>query len=474
MKEILDIFNESKNPEYLDSQFDEIHPNKNVLFINPQMNGRHFYKYILPYISMWELNRWGTAITNLDKYKPNREYEEVDIPLTSRQILWADYIVFPFGVQGLKELYEQIRAINPDIRIVFNVDFNYYKLSKLHPSYKIFNSKGAVDRIEDNIFFSDLTIVTNPQLSDVLIDKFSNELKEGKYQSKISRVQIGVLPLVIDDELVMENVEINLPPLNDAEKQILRIGIIATNYTWEDLLSYKPLFEEVQKKHGKIVKFIVLGFNGVDYKTQKSCFPENFEFEYVKPCTIVHYFKRIRNMHLDLMFVPLRKNEFNVTSENYNKYIEAGMFKIPVMVIDIFPYNEIIRNGYNGVILEKKKQFSEKIEFFLKNRDELKRMGVNANEAIYQNFIYNKENIDLIDEIYTVSETIGTSESTDAENSQPVDEDIPSKENKPNEENEDDFIDENVADEKEEEQKEEVEPKKDEKEVDNDEKKTDI
>ena len=101
-----------------------------------------------------------------------------------------------------------------------------------------------------------------------------------------------------------------------------------------------------------------------------------------------------------MLFIPLRNNEFNQTSENYNKYLEAGLFNIPVMVYDVFPYSEIIKNGNNGIILKKKNEFLEKLEFFQKNKDELKRMGKTANELINTNFIYDKDNLPIIDNIY--------------------------------------------------------------------------
>jgi glycosyltransferase involved in cell wall biosynthesis len=400
MKEILDIYKASKNPEFIASQFSDVHPDKNVLFIQPQLNGRHFYKYILPYITMFEFGIWGTAITDMDKYKPNKEYEPITSPLNSKQILWADYIVFPFVTQSLDEVYDKIRMINPNIKIVYNVDFNYYKLSKKHPLYEQFSPQEIIETIEDNIFYSDITLVTNTKLSDFLIDKFAKELSEQRYKDLYSNVQIGTFPTLIDDVLVMENIEVDVPDITKEQEKEFRVGIIATNYTWEDIASYKELFSEVKEKLGDEVKFVLIGFDGIDNKTQKSCFPDGLEFEQVKPCTIVHYFKQLRKLHLDLIFIPLRQNEFNITSENYNKFIEGAMFKIPVMVYDIYPYNEIISNGKNGVILKKKKEFLERIEFFNKNRDELKRIGESAHDFVYKNFVYSDDNLQIINQIY--------------------------------------------------------------------------
>lgn len=402
MKVFNDIFNDIREKEFFENQFKDIHWNKNVLFINPQLNGRHFYKYLMPYLSMYEFDAWSTAITGIDRYKPNKEYEKITIPLNSFQILWADYVVFPFTFDDLTESYKNLRKINPSINIVFNVDFNYYELSKNHPVYNDFMSRNAIENIEKNIFNSDLTLTTNAKLTDVILEKFK-ELSETKFKGQESYVSIGTMPLCIDSELIFENIEVNLPNLAIEEQKPLRVGIIATNYTWEDLASYKKEFSKIQKELGENVKFFVYGFDGLDYQTQKSCFPDGFKFEHIKPSTIVHYFKQLRNLQLDAIFVPLRKNTFNETSENYNKFLEAGLFNVPTIVYDIFPYNQIIKNGDNGILLSKKDDLYERLKFFSENKSELKRIGKNVNKYVLENFNVSEQMIAIIDDIYTLN-----------------------------------------------------------------------
>jgi len=402
MKVLNDIFKDINEKEFFENQFKEIHWNKNILFINPQLNGRHLYKYLLPYLFMYEYNAWATAITGIDRYKPYKEYEPIKIPLNSLQILWADYVVFPFTFDDLTESYKNLRKINPSINIVFNVDFNYYELSKNHFLFKDFQNRNATENIEKNIFYSDLTLTTNTKLTEVILDKFK-ELSESKFKDEKSYVSIGTLPLLIDTEIILENIEKSTQQLTLEEQKPLRVGIIATNYTWEDLTSYKEQFNKVQKELGEKVKFFVFGFDGIDYQTGKSCFPEGFVFEHIKPSTIVHYFKQLRNLQLDLLFIPLRKNTFNETSENYNKFLEAGLFNVPTMVYDIFPYNQIIKNGDNGVLLSKKDDFIERLKFFVENKNELKRMGQSVNKFIYENFNVNEQSIAFIDDIYTLN-----------------------------------------------------------------------
>lgn len=404
MKEVLDLVKVvNTQPDFFDSQFKTVHWNKNILFVNPQLNGRHFYRYLLPYLVMWEYDVWETAITSIDKYKPNKEYEKVEVPINSREILWADYIVFPFTDMALAPIYEQLRLINPEIKIVFNVDFNYYHLSKQHPLFEQFNSKEVTETIEDNTFYSDITLVTNSKLSEFLVEKFSKELNDTRFKGLKSNLEIGIFPILLDEPIIMENVPQEVEPLSEAEQKQMRVGIIATNYTWQDIESYKEMFKEAKEKLGDKVKFVMLGFDGIDHRTNKSCFPKNFEVEHIKPCSIIHYYKQLKEMQLDLLFVPLRQNEFNTTSENYNKFLESGIFKVPIMVYDVFPYNEIIKNGQSGIILTKKKQFVEKLEHFEKHRDELQRMGNNAYNIIKDNFIYHKDNLPMIDKIYSAS-----------------------------------------------------------------------
>jgi len=72
------------------------------------------------------------------------------------------------------------------------------------------------------------------------------------------------------------------------------------------------------------------------------------------------------------------------------------------MVIDAFPYNAIMRDGDNGIVINKKDDMVDKIRFFLENKAELKRMGNNAYKSIIENFSINEQNVEIIDNIYSV------------------------------------------------------------------------
>lgn len=433
MKQILDlarnfIEKDEESIDFINNQFLESHFSKNVLFVSPKINGRSFYKFIMPYCLLYEYDQMGTAIIGIDKYNPNNEYQFTNIPLYSKQILWADFIVFPFCKQNLAPLYDMMRCINPSVKIVFNVDFNYYLLGTNHPLKKQFSNEEIIGFIEDNIFYSDICLTTNNNLSEYLVAKFEKELNESKYKDIESNVEIATIPLLIDEDLVLENLDseekFKTPESNENseqsetpqetvnaeneaetiktdDKKSFRVGIVASNYTWQDLNSYKEQFKEAKEKFGDNITFVMIGFDGIDLNTKKSCFTSDFTFEYVKPCSIIHYYKQLKELNLDLMFIPLIKNEFNETSENYNKLLEASLFNIPVMVLDTFPYNRIITDMENGVLIKGKKDFVLKLDFCISNQEKLKQIGVSSNNFIKQNFSYNEKTITIFEDIFS-------------------------------------------------------------------------
>jgi len=510
MKEVQSIYNDLQTPNFIDEQFNDIHWNKNILFTNLSMNGRNFYRYILPYTVLFEYDVCATALTGLEKYGENSQYMELDTTLNSRQILWADYIVIPFTFKPLSKVYKKIKEINPEIVIVYNVDFNFYLLSKINPYYDLFGTDEAIENIEDNIFYSDIMLTTNSKLAEYILEKFKTDLNKTKYNGINSSVEIGCFPILCDEEVILENLEMlegeakegliekfyddlldshlaeeldlfkeDMVGIEDDnivikrstakesisgsftdeeqahikdfltdyfasernsefiksfdkfyvnEKKViikkkneevkeeketeskeevkeevkpLRIGIIASDCTWEDINSYKEQIKAINDEMKDKVKFVLFGFDG-NNDEDKSCLPEDLDFEYIKPCSIVHYFKQLRKLELDMVFIPLRKNDFNVTSENYNKYIEAGLFSIPIVVCDIFPYNEMLQSN-NLIILQKKADLIDVVKNNYENRDKLKEVGINANKMIKENFIYHEDNIPMIDNIFEQS-----------------------------------------------------------------------
>lgn len=101
-----------------------------------------------------------------------------------------------------------------------------------------------------------------------------------------------------------------------------------------------------------------------------------------------------------MVFVPLRKTLFNITSETINKYLECGILSIPIITLDIAPYNQIILNQRNGFIYENKENFLNDLHSILNNPDLVKSVSEQSRVDVMNNYTYNDRTIDLINTVY--------------------------------------------------------------------------
>jgi len=324
MKVIKDLELALGQPKKFNSQFQE-YSDKNILWITPQLTGRQLYKSILPYLILDDDSVF-TAMNGIEKHNPELQLLEIDVYLDSKQLLWADTLVIPFTAQPLTELYESIRNINPSIKIIYSVDFNYDLISQAHPYAPLFRKKQVKEAIEENMFFADTVLVSNKQLAEYLKHKLS-ELGNSKYK-KPSKVKVGCAPFLMDEAIVRGNFDHE--PVEQVPKNgKLRIGVVATNVYAEDINSYVKVFKQINQEFKDKVQLVLFGYDG---KSGNKNSLEGVDFEFHKPTSIIHYFKKLHSLNLDLMLIPLKESLFNNTSENYNKWLESSIFGIPILV----------------------------------------------------------------------------------------------------------------------------------------------
>lgn len=181
---------------------------------------------------------------------------------------------------------------------------------------------------------------------------------------------------------------------NSIEDFVMRMGIICTPYNIEDVLSYKNELIRINKELGDRVKIILFGYDG------KGDEFEGLKYEYVKPVSIIHYFKQLKALELNLLFIPLIRSVYNATSENYNKFLEAGLFNVPVIALKMYPYKQIITDKMTGFLYNDKSEFFPNIEHLSKNPQLLQLVGENANTKIKDGFDYDQTNIEVINQFF--------------------------------------------------------------------------
>lgn len=354
MKKVHELFHKMKDDNYVIHQFtredivfrNEHSASRKILFVNVQHNGRNYYRYIQPYIDMLEFGLAKVAMNRFIEYRVNREYSETDWSLDDRFIYWATTIVFPFTPKPLTDVFARIKEINPNCKIIYYLDFNYYKVPKEHVLFNYFKTDD-LKNIEENIFFADQINFMNIDLGREIIDVFnSGKTKQhfADYDKDLFESKFIWHPIMISPELAYENIQ-SIPEEKKESKKddVFRIGIVGTNYHFNDIKSYSKALLSVQKEIGKDkVKFYLIGFDGYDFDKKEKCFEEGFEYEFVNPCTMVHWHKMLIDLNLDLFFIPLKKTIFNSSAENLNKFAEFTSVNVPCLVPDFNPYNSLL------------------------------------------------------------------------------------------------------------------------------------
>ena len=493
MKAVLDLTKAIKDKEYYATQFVGGGTDKNILFVSPQLTSKHLYKFILPFFSFYT-DEIHPAITDLSKFNPFEQIVNLSTTLSQTEIIWANFIVFPFTTQDLAKqygLYEAIREVNPMAKIVFCVDFNYYEIPKEHPYKDLFEHNAIKEQVERNILKADLVLVTNIQLHGYLLQKFQGFIKD-KYLNVSTKVTFGCVPYLIDEQIVFQNIEFEshkpeavinkeifkkvaevaeelkkedlknneekairvnskkatpkkatpktkivrgkknkkaepakrgrkskeeeipeVPIQEKAEEPVVpvvapeppkillpkkyRIGIICSPTNYADIKDFNDQFQLINDRFGEQVSLIFIGY---DYEEDKHKILDGVNFEYVKQISIIHYFKQLLSLELDMVVIPIQKNNFNITSENINKYLECSLLKIPLFVHDIFPYNAIIVDKRNGFLHKEKANFIEELEHILKNPDLIKVVGEQSKKDCLENYTYTVNNIKIMSDVY--------------------------------------------------------------------------
>jgi hypothetical protein len=206
MKDVLSLTKAITEVEYYSDMFEKWGEDKNILFVSPQLSGRHLYKTILPFFCLSSQDV-ATAITSLKRYDYKKQLLDFQIDLNDEMVDWADIIIFPFTTQPLvEEIYTRIREIKPEAKIFFSVDFNFYELSKNHPFHEIFSDENIINDVESNMYFADMVLVTNLQLLNYIVEKIQ-KLQETKFKNVDGYMSICGLPLFIDSKIILKNVD---------------------------------------------------------------------------------------------------------------------------------------------------------------------------------------------------------------------------------------------------------------------------
>jgi len=181
---------------------------------------------------------------------------------------------------------------------------------------------------------------------------------------------------VLNSEII--KISTNLPK-NVEKDDTINIGYFSGSKTHDgDFSLVKKVLLKILAKYDN-ARIITAGYINLDK-----------EFEKFKERIIVLPFVNWRELPLniqkaDINIVPLRDCIFNHAKSEL-KYLEAGILKIPTIASATTPYEFAIKDGFNGFIAKDEKEWTEKLENLIDNKDLRKKIGENAYKHIHNNY----------------------------------------------------------------------------------------
>ena len=266
-----------------------------------------------------------------------------------------------------------------------------------HRLKKVYEENGLSDITKFLYSHSDLVTVT-----------------QRKFASRVGSFCTGVLAVVknaIDYSLENWN-HVKVPPRN---KRLVRIGWAGGIHHEEDVKEFAGIPHFVNQRVGREnVEWHFFGRPPIDPDDEKEKWQLDVWDNYQR--ILLKGFKGARNWfihpalpsdqygvifaNIDLAIAPLQMNDFN-DSKSEIKVAECGRYKVPLVASNVGCYDETIKNGRTGYLIDPEASPAEWVKILTKViRDKKHRdqMGENLHEVTEEYFDMNK----VIDQRYTL------------------------------------------------------------------------
>lgn len=396
------LFSRFKTPQDIEAQFEQS-ADCNVLFVTPTLTAENFYRVILPFLHLPTVSQGNiaTAMFGISAHNPKQIYEKrITQGLTSSHAQWADVIIFPFTTQALRaNAYDYIRVVNPECKIIYNLDYNIFHIPVKHPLYATMNSDKMRD-IDDNIIYADLTVVDNEHLQQYLLNKHFSDVQ--KYKDITEDTKIGgieVLPLLGYYDSMYGRVQ-----AQRSDETKLRIGIPVSDNQSEELKQALQYFSEVITKFPGKTELIILG----GYKDDKAFMEatQDVTFTHLPPRPLNDYYSTLLDSGIDIFIYLSKESFFHKTSDDIKRIIDFGLLGIPCIIPKYSSCATQVRHNSNGFVLEKPKFLPQIIENILINPTLLERASTGAFETTVRQHTYH--NMQQLERMVYLLTYIGT------------------------------------------------------------------
>lgn len=244
-------------------------------------------------------------------------------------------------------------------KIVLDIDDDPFTLNPDHPAYEMFKAQAPQHKMF--IEMADHVICSTENIRKVV----------EKYNPKCT-----VIPNAIDPDIW----KVKKPKKRTDGK--IRIGWFGSASHMADMPIFLPVVEAIEKKYDN-VEFHIVGFVDTEI-TEKNRFhhPPTKGYE--------EYPQFIADMDLDIALAPLLDTQFNSCKSNI-KFLEHAMLETPMVLSDVTPYKECVKNYKTGYLAKNTAQWVKYLSWLIESEDKRKEIGKAAKKYVESEWLIEKQ-----------------------------------------------------------------------------------
>lgn len=343
---------------------------KNIVFVSPFFSKHGLYRMILPALELMETKQFSCIVTNILPEDHTKTIDDFSIKLIPEVIRWADYIVFQANGQDMTGLIASLKEINPKVKIVLDIDRNYHALNPNNYTTKKY-TVAKLRNLEKNLTLVDFST-------------YPDKLTEDFYVKKVGvPIKTKILPNLLSP-FQFEHIS-SIEPVPATDKK-LRVLMMADQDDFDDINSFRETINQIQVRVPE-AKIYVMG-NALTYDTKNPLRLVNYIR--VPYQDMGEYYKLIKRISPFAAIIPCTKQAF---FRNYYKILEFGAFGIPIMAMNEYPYNHILKKDTHIMIAGQKKTFIENLRTVADNPETKKRLSDNVQLFIQEKYSWNNPNM---------------------------------------------------------------------------------
>ena len=249
-------------------------------------------------------------------------------------------------------------------KMVLDLDDEPFEINEKHPLYKEIKEKS--ERVKRMIEISDHLIVSTEQLKE--------SLKEfGKH--------ITVIPNSIDPSIW----NVKKKKHNDGK---VRIGWIGSSSHIADIPVVEEAIKAIIDKYDNVEMYFY-GFVGGDFGGKEDSYKGRV-FNVGGTMNYKDFPQFMAETGIDIAIAPLIDTKFNRSKSNI-KWLESSMLEIPMVLSDIPPYSECVKNYKTGYLASNKSQWVKYLGWLVESKEKREEIGKAAKKEVLKHWTIDKQ-----------------------------------------------------------------------------------